>query len=217
MPITGGSVMDESAAFLNDPSKSRFTYAVMTPMLKRAWKELQLELHLNDVPVLFELTTSITVAIGNTSFGGDLPSDIVEPIQLEERNDGSSDDYAPMERREYITVGPKSDSLLIWAWREEVIEFLGANTARDVRMRYLKSMTPVTDENTALPILDSDLYLAPKVASYVAKYIGENFERGRELDAEARSNVDKIIRRNIKKRQRMTARRRSFSRWLRGI
>lgn len=207
------TILADAAVFLNDPTQSRFTNTALFPYVKRAYRELQLLLHLNDFDTLREASAAIVVGIGSTSLT--LPADLVEPNFLEERLNGSSDSYSPMFRADNLPNRQPVNSLIDWEWREEAINFVGALTARQVKINYLKSGDTIVSANSLVNIIDADLYLAPKTAGLAAKYIGENYERGRELESEAEANIDKVIRRNVKKKQSMPVRRLSFSSWLR--
>ncbi len=134
---------------------------------------------------------------------------------MEERLLGSTDNYQEMNRADNLESRQQSDSLRNWEWREEAINFVGATTSRQIRLRYLKSGSTITSANSTISIIDAELYMTPRTAGLAAKYIGENYERGKELTEEADASVDQIIRRNVKKKQGMPVRRRSFSSYLR--
>lgn len=197
---------------MNDPSQSRYTNTVLMPYLKRSWRLLQLRLHLNDASALRESSAAIVVTATQPLIQ---PVDLIEPIQLLERLNGSQDSYQLMDRTEFETDLQPTDRLRYWTWREDTIIVPTATTERQVKIRYLKSATAIGDVNSFVALIDADLYLAPMTASFAARYVGENFTRGHELKAEAESHLDEIIRRNVKKRQSMPSRRRSFSRWVR--
>jgi hypothetical protein len=216
MSVLASAIMADAAVFLNDASQSRFTNTALLPYLKRAYRELQLELHLNDFDTLREVTSSpIVVTAGVTTLT--LPVDLIEPTFMTERLNGSSELYQEMRRVNNLPSRLASSSLLEWEWREEAINFVDATTSRQVKLRYLKSGDAITSANSLISIIDSDLYLAPMTAALAAKYIGENYDRGKELAEEAEANVDKIVRRNVKKKQGMPVRRRAFSRYLRRL
>lgn len=210
MAVLVSAILDDAAVYLNDATKSRFTYAVLLPYVKRAHKQLQLELHLNDVSALLEVSALDTVLAGATVMTTQ-PTDLIEPSGMWERLLGSTDTLNPMTRKEFEPEEIAGASLTYWTWREQVITFIGATTDRQVKLRYLKSATAITNEASSVSVLDADLYLAPYTAGLAAKYIGENYERGQQLMNEAEINLNKVIRRNVKKRQGLTGRRKSFT------
>lgn len=71
----------------------------------------------------------------NTSFV--LPSDLIMPLQLWERQSNTTDPFVGMrEAGDGLNPSSQTDQLRHWEWREDKIWFLGALIARDIRIRY---------------------------------------------------------------------------------
>lgn len=149
--MTAGDVMDASAGLLNDSAKTNFTYTAQLPYLKIAAQELQEEMELANVPTtnkkssIFVITTAMTDIGGST--GPALPADLIEIQGAYERLSGSNEDFQFMTKVEFLppfTV--LLESLVYWAWQQQVAQFLGATTTRDVRQstqkRFMKSSIP---------------------------------------------------------------------------
>src|SRR6266446_9597739 len=109
--VTAATIMNQSAALMNDAARSIYTYTIQIPYLNMALQELQEIFELNNVPVTDTVTsTPITVPIGTSAVGFPptvpivgvpyLPSDLIEPKVVWERQFGV-DPYVPMERLDF--------------------------------------------------------------------------------------------------------------------
>jgi hypothetical protein len=56
--LTSGTVMNQAAALLNDPSRTVYTYPVQIPYLNQALQELQELFELNNIPVTDTVTST---------------------------------------------------------------------------------------------------------------------------------------------------------------
>jgi|GEM_PF-2079020 hypothetical protein len=100
----------------------------------------------------------------NTSFN--LPSDLMMPLRMWERQNGTQDVFSPMrEAKNGISPSNQQGDLSVWEWREGRINFRGAITQRDVRLKYLAFLpsffptNPVQAgyfANTQIPVFDCD-------------------------------------------------------------
>src|SRR5688572_26789928 len=104
--LTAGTVMDASAALLNDVARSVYTYAAQIPYLKIALQELQEHYELNNIPSTDQLSAVIQVNEGVSAVrfnaagtGADpkLPDDLIEPQKLWERT-RDINPFVPMTR-----------------------------------------------------------------------------------------------------------------------
>lgn len=77
-------------------------------------------------------TTSLTpAAVGIGDFG--------ELIKMQERNVGSTDQYADLMEWDILPVRPMADWLADFVWRQDTFYFVGANTSRDLLLHYYSS------------------------------------------------------------------------------
>lgn len=196
---TAGAVMDQAAALLNDPSKVDYTYTVQLPYLKSAYNKLQLRLHSLGLPVIEEISSTIDVAINATTVT--YPADLVQPIKLEERLDGTSDLFVKVEKIDDIPEMDPVSNIMYWNWREEVIYINPPTTAREVLLKYFKSLTAIADQSTNIPVINSLEYLANKTAALCARFIGENPTRADSLDILAAEALDLLLGNEIKNKQ----------------
>lgn len=216
---TAAAALDSARVYLNDVGKQIWTDAVLLPYLKEAHKDLLLVLFLNGIPVIREKSAAINVAANALTLT--LPGDLLEPIWLKERAQGSSDDWIPMTEVEFEPDRNKDIALRYWAWREEAINFVGATTNREVLLRYWKSITIVTDASSNLGFLLSDYFLGPQAAGYAAGSVGNDtlakellWVQGQSVGI-AGSKLDMIIRSNVKGQQNLPARRIPYRRFAR--
>jgi hypothetical protein len=205
-------ITEATSVFLNDPSKKRFTDAIMLPYVKRAHKELQLLYHNNGISLLKEVSTAIAVAADATTVS--TPSDLIEPVKLEERAPGETT-YIPMDQTNWEPDQEKTSHLRYWTWREEVIVFLGATADREVRIYYLKSLSPITTTSSALGVKDGLLFMSARVAELAAKFDGLNIDLANMIGLEGGASLKQLINRGTRTNQGYGTRRKSFKRRLR--
>ena len=213
---TAGSIMDLSAALLNDQSKDVFTYVVQTPYLNLALKELQEELQQNNIPITNETSSTIIFPAGTLLLGyattPALPADLVAVQAVYERLNGTTDDFNLLTQVEFLPPETEQiETLNYWCWQEQNVEFLGATTIRDLRIDYTQTIFPtVTSSNTNLAMVECDRFLAFKTASLAALYIGENPTRAGLLNNDAMLALDILINIMLKGKQAIATRRRPF-------
>jgi hypothetical protein len=95
-----------------------------------------------------------------------LPTDLLMPLRMWERQSGVTDPLVPMtEATNGLDASDQTDELREWEWREGRINFHGALIARDVRLKYLCFLpqffpsNPVASGyfvNTQIPIFDCE-------------------------------------------------------------
>lgn len=216
MAVIVKDVLDLSANYLNDAGLAQYTYVAQLPFFNEAQDKLAQLMESNNVPVTNKRSTSITVAPGVLVIDfittPALPSDLIEIQQISERQNGTSVDYIPMTRREFLPPFVNQiDSLLWWAWMDQQVQFIGATLAIQLMIDYIANKLPAaTTTSSPITLINAKSYLACKTAALCAQFLGENKDRADELnmDAEIASNVFLNI--NTKGRQAIATRRRPF-------
>lgn len=215
MAFTLASITPRVRSRLNDQIAAVYTDAVLLPFAVDAVDELQLELELNGGLVLQKRGTALTVGTTVTSITyastPALPADLLEPLNLEERLSGSSDMYVPLIRRQWTPDVLPTDSLRYYDWREQALFFIGATSARQLRIDYLKRALTITTISDSITINNSQMFLIDRIAALAARYIGSNPTRADELDQEAEINLNKLTRIAAKAKQGVRTRRRPFT------
>lgn len=217
MSTTVGAILDGSGALLNDPSVTQFTYTKQLPFFNMAQNELQELLELNNIPVSNEVApTTLIVTAGvvtiDSSTSPALPTDLVEIQQISERLNGTTDDYIPMTRREFLpTFVEQTESLIWWAWINQKLKFLGALTDRQLQMNYIAARLPAATTTTSpITLFNATSFLMYRTAALCAEFLGENPTRAESLNSDASIALDRFIGISTKGRQSIAIRRRPF-------
>lgn len=193
MALLASEVLDRMAAvYLNDAAKTRWTDAVMLPVLKAAWDQLQLELTLVGAAIMREENSAPIVLTGLTR-SLTLPLDLIYPINVFERSVGGADkDWVLMEQAVWEADAVQHETLDNWVWREDEIQFLGATVAREVKVQYKKFLNPISSAGSAVAVMFANNYLAPKAAALCAGFKGANPTRATFAEEIAERALDKI-------------------------
>lgn len=221
--LTAGTVMNASAALLNDVARTNFTYAYQVPYLNVALQELQEYFELNNIPATNISSAAIPVNAGisvlNYNVIPGLPDDMIEPQQLWERERGI-DPYVPMTPVEFLPhnlEGVSLNQLVYWTWQNQEIRFLPSNQNNDVKLDYIQNLfVPVVDENSLINLVNAATFLEYRTAALCAEFIGENKTRADDLNTFAGLAIDRTTGIGTKGKQGMVTRRRPFrSNWKR--
>jgi hypothetical protein len=217
MAVLVGDIIDASAALLNDVNKTQYTSAVQIPYFNMAQNDLQEQMELNNVPVTNEVApTTLIVAAGVTviSFSTNpaLPVDLIEIQQISERLNGTTTDYDPMTRRDFLPpLVEQTESLIWWAWLNQELRFIGATTARQLQLNYIATRLPViTSTATPITLINARSFLQYRTAALCAEFIGENKVRADSLNSNAAIALDSFLGISTKGRQAIACRRRPF-------
>lgn len=210
MAFTAAEPLTEAKALLNDPSGHIYPDEKLLPLMQKAYRELQTKMMLNGLSVLKEASGAVLVNAGTVALGdgSGLPSDLVYPIELGERAQGSLLQYEDMDEFDWEPDQTQSNRLNYWAWREEELKFLGATVNREIRIRYMKGLTRISAVTTPIAVIQSVTYLAVRTAAIAAFVIGANPSRGEALNGDAGGALDDLIRLLVKRQQGIGVRRR---------
>jgi hypothetical protein len=207
MADTAAQVLTESKALLNDLGGVFYTSDSLLPYLNKAYRELQDYFNLHGLRTTVDVAGIMVIPAGLIAITTP-PADMLRPIELAERQPGSTDPFMDMDERSWEPDEKQTTHLRFWVWREEQIHFLGATTEREVRIRYVKSLAALSGEGSLIAILNSKSALAARTASLAARFMGENPTRADELDADVSMALDRLIVTAIRQNQGMPARRR---------
>lgn len=165
----------------------------------KAHRELQILLWENGLPVIKEVSAVIDVAALSTTLT--LPSDLIVPVRLSERADGSTEEFARMEELSFESATiTQTEILRYWCWREEEVKFVGSTANREVKMDYLKGLTIPTLVTSSIGFIFGEMYLGPRIAALAAHSVG-NSSSAAEFTADAERWVEKIVNANVKNQQ----------------
>jgi hypothetical protein len=208
MPLLASEVMDESASvYLNDAAKIRWPHAVLLPYLRSAIGELQSELESNDLPPLYEIGAIIPVPAGETFL--DLPLDFVFPVYLGERAPGETR-FTDLVELSWEPDADPTGKLEHYVFREGTIQFLGSTANREVRLRYLRSLSAIVSENSVIEVANAKGFLAARTAGLASQFGGSATTRGNSANERAEYFKRLVISTITKRLQDRPVRRRRY-------
>jgi hypothetical protein len=140
---TVAEIIAEIQDLLGDPNAKVITSAVATKGFQRAYRRLRAAMLNRQLPFVKKVvthtlaanTTSLTPATaGITDFG--------ELIRMEEKADGSSEDYTLITEVEELPQTEAGDRLGVVEWRQDTWYFVGATTGRALKITYYDNAAP---------------------------------------------------------------------------
>src|SRR5256885_8485520 len=232
MPVVGSSAYNTAGqitslvrSLLNDAQGNLFTDAVLLPYANSAYRKVQRALgntgaggFLSDDTLLVvaavpapdaSLQVSLTDA---TAPPNQLPTDLLVPMKLWERANGSSDDFAEMvdlTRHGGLPSRVQDAILSVWEWRADGIYFLGATQDTQIRLRYLKAYPDFTDATSPVLVRNSQEALAYATAALAGWARGSPLAE--KWDEAASDALEDLISQAVKREQQTGRRRRPFS------
>ncbi len=147
-------------ALLNDVPGNVFSDAVLLPYLQMAYRRvakalgnIKSSVFIKDnvllvVAAVAAADASVQVAITDaTAAPNQLPTDLLVPLKVWERQNGSTDNFQEM--TELTDTGglpsqPQGQQLIYWEWRGDGLYFLGATVDTQIRIRYQAVPADVT-------------------------------------------------------------------------
>ena len=217
--LVASTVLAKAATLLNDTARTIYTYTAVLPYLQIALQELQEHFELNNIQSTQLTSRVINVPAGvveiafNAAPQPELPSDMIEPQQLWEREEGI-DPFVPMARRDYIPhnlEGTPTGRFSFYVWEQNVIKFLECNRDNDIKIDYIKDLfTPLVDENSLINCINGATFLEYRTAALCAEFIERNQANANALNAYAVMGLDRATGIGVKGKQTILTRRRPF-------
>lgn len=193
MPLVASDIMDRSRAILNDIPADIYTNTALLPFLKIANDEFESELINAGQSVQKVIDTNIDVDEDEVTL--DLPSDLISPIKLFERarTDTEEDQFEPMRQVAWVPVKDMAEKLGVWDWRDQSVNFVGATTDRTVLLRYIRTLSPITGNNSPVELDTSNNYLAYKTAAEAVSSLAKDYERELKFNSKAAYHLNKLL------------------------
>ena len=215
--IQASVVMARAAFFLNDAAQLRWTNTALLPALQAAYDELGEILEENNVPATnevaanFHITATTVTDIGGTT-GPALPVDLIEIQRLEERTWQSSEDFTEMVRTEFLpSYTIQTSDLIYWTWQNQIIQFIGATTDREVKISYVGlTIGTITGPASNIALFNAKTFLSYRTAALACEFNGENPSRADKLNSFALLAIERLENISAKGRQAIAVRRRPF-------
>lgn len=166
-PVVGSSAYSAASeifslarAHLNDVKANVFTNAILLPYMQAAYRKVQRALANSGQETFITDETLLVVAAlagadpavqasitDATAPPNQLPTNLICPLRLWERPNGSTQDFVDMADwtgRGGLPSFPQNQTLNMWEWRTDGIYFPGALQATQIRMRYMKMLETAT-------------------------------------------------------------------------
>lgn len=217
--LLAGTVMDSAAALMNDSAKTVYTYSAQIPYINIALHELREEFELNSVSTVQDTSVVINMPIGSTIIAYNaigqptLPSDMVEPQELWERQK-NTDPFIPMTKKDYLPhslEGINTNQFIIFTWNGQRIQVLPSNQDNDIKIDYIKQLfAPVVNEASIINVINAQTFLEYRTAGLMAEFIERNITSATSHNAYAALALDRATGIKVKGKQSISTRRRPF-------
>jgi hypothetical protein len=225
---TLGQITSLVRSLLNDAAGNLFTDALLLPYANSAYRKVQRALANIDsgsfiqddvllvvaaVPINLQdpsYQVSITDA---TAPPNQLPGDLVLPLKLWERTNGSSDDFSEMidlTGHGGLPSQAQGPRLEYWEWRADGLYFVGATQNEQIRLRYQKSYPDLVDATSPILIRNAQEPLAYFTAAMAGAARGALLA-AQQYDAAGTDALEDLLDRATKREQGTVRRRRPYS------
>lgn len=217
--VTAKYVLNQAAALMNDKAETIYTNDAVLPYFKMAIDTLEKIFRLNNVPITNTSKIAIRLSAGTTVLSPFptapfYPADLIEVQNLWERLYGSNEGFTEVVKQEFEPAwlhGIQSSSLQYYWWDKDVINFLPANTDRELKLDYIRSLFPNSVTADSIIYIDGvGDYLYYKSASLMSDFVGENPTRAVKLASYAEDALEQELGISSKSRQNIVVRRRPF-------
>lgn len=214
------TVLSAAASLLNDTARTVYTDAAMIPYLRMALQELREEFEQNSVAVTETTSAVITVTAGISVISYNavnplpsLPSDMVDPLQLWERQTGIGP-YSPMTRRDFLPAnleGTDTNQFIFYVWQAQQIKLLPSNQNIDIKIDYIRELFPaVFDQSSQINVVNAQSFLEYRTAALCSEFIERNITSSDRMNAYALLARDRVVGISSKSKQSIMTRRRPF-------
>lgn len=167
--------------YLNDFNNQKWTSDQLTPFAQEAHRQLQIQLQLNNIPVIKQQTfTTIVPQIPDLqTYPGyvicpNLPNNIIEPIACYEKptNDTLNSDWEKMVQKSFTPKEEPVNDLVYWSWIGEQIVFLGALQDNQINLEYNGGIPVPVSDSDPIGVINGEAFIAPMLASLACGSVG---------------------------------------------
>ena len=218
------SLLDDVAVATGDV----FTDSVLIPFVNSAYHQVQFEMAnsgietfvkdnvILTVPAVSGVDPSIQVVLNDTqnqmttvSPTPQIPTDLLVPVRIWERQTGSSEPFVPMyQRKDGLPSETQQERLRYWEWRTDGIVFLGATQSNDIRLRYESVLPDVVQGTDTIQLRGAQDSIAFYAAALAAQSRGS--PQARVFASAGDEAIRKILVRGTRRQQHAMHRRRPY-------
>lgn len=216
-------VLIRARTYLNDDEGTNWPDYRLLPKAQQAFEELEAELYLAGIPIINQQNVIMTIPAYNINANNGqpldmstipgYPKDMIMPIWMKERIVGSQwRDFVDMTECDFPPVTTTDVYLRYWQWTGGKISLLGSLNDNQVLLRYQRFL-PLPGINTdSISVPLGQLHLSYRTAGIAADSLPNGAALATKLNGTASTNLDKIIRMNIKQQQNLPTKRRPYHR-----
>lgn len=187
---------------------------VLMPFYSDAYRELYAAMQVYSIPQA-ERKVTLTLTAGDTEIdpAADGLADFSAPYLVEERRDGSNEEWTRVYEVAEIRGAEQRSSLGTYEFSEGKLKFEGATTDRSLRVAYIASGSPPTSGSVGID--DALSFLASRTAAKAAVTAPEKAvqQLGPYLEDQADKALDAWITAKIRQMQSLSLRRPAFRTW----
>lgn len=229
---TAGSVTSLVRSLLNDVAGNWATDSVLLPYLNSSYRVLQRkianaggdEFITDDVLLVVAAVPSNQQDPGNQAVINDatpppnqLPSNLLVPLRMWERPNGSAQGFVDM--RDLTNAGGlpsllQGTTLGVWEWRTDGLYFIGATQDTQIRLRYQSAFADLTGANDYILIRGAQEALAHATAALAGMARGSPLAE--QMEQLFTDSSEDLILQNVRANQRQGKRRLPYGRGRRG-
>lgn len=163
-------------ALLNDAVGNTYTDQFLLPFAQMSYRRINKKLgniqssaYIKDnvqliVPAVAAADASVQVSVTDaTPPPNQLPTDLLVPLNVWERMNGSTDDFqemTDMTDQGGLPSQPQGDQLVFWEWRQDGLYFIGATQDTQIRLRYQAIPADVTSPLASVLLRDGQNTMA---------------------------------------------------------
>jgi hypothetical protein len=222
---SAGQITSLVRSLLNDAQGNLFTDTILLPYANSAYRKVQRALgnaggggFIQDdvllvVTAVAETDSSLQVSITDaTAPPNQLPTDLLVPLKIWERPNGSTDDFLEMvdvSQHGGLPSRMQDDTLSLWEWRADGIYFLGATQDTQIRLRYAKAYPDFTDSTSPVLIRNAQEAIAYATAALAGWARGSPLAE--KWDDAAADAIEDLVSAAVRREQQSARRRRPFS------
>lgn len=164
------------------------------------------------VPKVSAVDVSVQVVVNDsTAPPNQLPTDLLEPVKIWERQSGTNDPFVEMINLTYSGGLPsreQAEKLIEWEWRIDGLYFVGSTNDTQIRLRYRRALSDLVDGTSTILVRNSQECLGYFTASMAGAARGSPIAA--TWETMATDALDKLIAANVRQQQYSSRRRQPY-------
>ncbi len=208
------SVTGLARLYLDDIDADVFDDATLLGHINSAYRLLLQALGVNEGPSTRKMATAEILAGESTPDPlTQLPTDMWVPLQLWEKQAGTTDDYYVLMQGplHILPLTASAETLRYWKYEANTIGFIPATRDNTIQIQYVNTLAPLMLPTSVILIPYAEDYLAWMAAGYCARARG-SADYANDCTRFAQAHLEAILKGNVMVNQRKNYRARSYGR-----